>query len=135
MASLKMVRSLVRRRGSSAPPSLRFIPLDVFGLWRFLMEARHGFELLEARASIWIDLEDQADMSVSAGQFERVDEVCLHVYSEKDGMFQRICRYFRTEERDRLTGVLLRHYAPHVYEDARRPQIGERAGIWIVREA
>ena len=135
MASLKMVRSLVRRRGSSAPPSLRFIPLDVFGLWQFLMEERHGFELLEARASIWIDLEDQADMSVSAGQFERVDEVCLHVYSEKDGMFQRICRYFRTEERDRLTGVLLRHYAPHVYEDARRPQIGERAGIWIVREA
>lgn len=135
MASLKMVRSLVRRRGSSAPPSLRFIPLDVFGLWQFLMEERHGFELLEARASIWIDLEDQADMSVSAGQFERVDEVCLHVYSEKDGMFQRICRYFRTEERDRLTGVLLRHYAPHVYEDARRPQISERAGIWIVREA
>jgi hypothetical protein len=135
MASLKMVRSLVRRRGSSAPPSLRFIPLDVFGLWQFLMEERHDFELLEARASIWIDLEDQTDMSFSAGQFERVDEVCLHVYSEKDGMFQRICRYFRTEERDRLTGVLLRHYAPHVYEDARRPQLSERAGLWIVREA
>ena len=135
MASLKMVRCLVRRRGSSAPPSLRFIPLDIFGLWRFLMAERHGFDLLETRASIWIDLEDQADVSFGSGEFERVDEVCLHVYSEKDGMFQRICRYFRTEERDRLTSVLLRHYAPHVYEDARRPQLSERAGIWIVREA
>ena len=135
MASLKMVRCLVRRRGSSAPPSFRFVPLDIFGLWQYLMAERHGFDLVEARASIWIDLEDQADVSFGRGEFERVDEVCLHVYSEKDGMFQRICRYFRTEERDRLAGVLLRHYAPHVYEDARRPQLSERAGIWIVREA
>jgi hypothetical protein len=135
MASLKMVRCQVRPRGSAAPPTIRYVPLDIFGLWQFLMENRHGFELLETRASIWIDLEGQADMSFSAGQFERVDEICLHVYSEKDGMFQRICRYFRTEERDRLSGLLLRHYAPHVYEDARRPQLSERAGIWIVREA
>ncbi len=135
MASLKMVRCSVRPRGSSAPASRRYVPLDIFSLWQFLMEQRHGFEVVEADASIWIDVEDQADMSFSTGQFERVDEVCLHVYSEKDRMFRRICRYFRTEERDRLTAVLLRHYAPHVYADARRPQVSERAGIWIVREA
>ncbi len=135
MASLKMVRCQVRRAGSPAPPSHRYVPLDVFHLWQFLMEVRHGFEVVGPNASIWIDLEDQREMSFSAGQFERVDEICLHVYSEKDGMFRKICRYFRTEERDRLTGVLLRHYAPYVYEDARRPQVSERAGIWIVREA
>jgi len=97
------------------------------------MVERHGFEVLDRRASVWIDVEDEQEMSFSSGQFERVDEICLHVFSEKDGMFQRVCRYFRAEERDRLTGILLRHYAPHVYEDARRPQIAERAGIWIVR--
>jgi hypothetical protein len=128
-----MVRVLVRPRGSSVSPSPRFIPLEIFGLWELLMSERHRFEVLDRRASVWIDVEDQPDMSFSSGQFERVDEVCLHVFSEKDGMFQRVCRYFRAEERDRLTGVLLKHYASHVYEDARRPQIAERAGIWIVR--
>ena len=133
MASFKMVRCAVRRQGAVDPPTPRYVPLDVFSLWEFLMVERHGFELSDHRTSIWIDVEDPPDMSFSAGQFERVDEVCLHVFSEKDGMFQRVCRYFRMEERDRLTGILLRHYAPHVYEDARRPQISERAGIWIVR--
>jgi hypothetical protein len=135
MASFKMVRSSVRPRGSPDPPTYRYVPLEIFGLWELLMVERHGFEVLERWASVWIDVEDSQDMSFPAGEFERVDEVCLHVFSEKDGMFQRVCRYFRAEERDYLTGILLRHYAPHVYEDARRPQIAERAGIWIVRGA
>ncbi len=133
MASFKMVRALVRPHGSSAPPTPRYVPLEIFGLWELLMVERHRFEVLDRRASVWIDVENHFDTSFSSGQFERVDEVCLHVFSEKDGMFQRVCRYFRAEERDRLTGILVRHYAPHVYEDARRPQIAERAGIWIVR--
>jgi hypothetical protein len=134
MASLKMLRCRVRPGGSDVPPTFRYVPLEVFKLWEYLMVHRHGFEVLDPRASIWVDVETPQDTSYSLGQFERVDEVCLHVYSEKDGMFQRVCRYFRAEERDRLTGVLLKHYAPRVYEDARRPQISERAGIWLVRE-
>jgi hypothetical protein len=135
MASLKMLRCAVRRRGSGSPPTLRYVPLEVSGLWQFLMVHRHGFEILDMHASIWVDVEAQPDISFSDQQFERVDEVCLHVYSEKAGMFRRICRYFKAEERDRLTALLLRHYAPHVYGDDRRPQVSERAGIWIVRES
>jgi hypothetical protein len=135
MASLKMLRCAVRRRGSIDPPSWRYVPLEVAGLWQFLMAEKHGFEVLDPRASIWIDVETPPDISFSDRQFERVDEVCLHVYSEKDGMFRRICRYFKADERDRLTTLLIRHYAPYIYEDAHRPQVSERAGIWIVRES
>ena len=132
MASLKMVRCSVKR-GDSGESSVRYVPLDVFGLWSFLMQSRHGFHLLETETSIWMDIENSAEVSVSSDHLERVDEICLHVFSEKDSMFRRICRYFPVAERDSLMRVLLRHYAPGVYEDARHPQIVERAGVWIHR--
>lgn len=134
MASLKMVRCLVRRT-ADAPPSLRFIPLDIFDLWEHLMTHRHGFLLLERQTSVWMDVENGPVLHRDAARLERVDQVCLHVYSEKDTMFRRICRYFQVAERDRLTRILLRHYAAHVYEDFRRPQISERAGVWVIRRA
>jgi hypothetical protein len=72
-----MVRSL--STALVIPPRRASVhPAQEYGLWRFLMEERR-LRLLETRASIWIDLEDQADTSVSARRFERVDEVCLHV--------------------------------------------------------
>jgi len=132
MASLKMVRCSVCK--GSSEPSLRFVPLDVFELWSYLMRHRHGFQLVESEASIWMDIEDSQDISVASSQLERVDEVSLHVYSEKDTMFRRICRYFPVVERDSLTRLLVRHYAPHIYEDARHPQVVERAGVWIKRQ-
>ncbi len=132
MASQKMVRCKVRR-GVDATPSLRYIPLDLFELWVYLMTHRHGFALLDRQTSIWMDLEDSTGVNHRTGQLERVDEVCLHVFSEKDSMFRRICRYFPVAERDRLTRILLRHYAPHVYENMRHPQITERSGVWVVR--
>ncbi|MGD8396949.1 MAG: hypothetical protein PVF43_15880 [Candidatus Eiseniibacteriota bacterium] len=134
MASLKMVRCTVRR-GADGVPSRRFIPLDTFDLWLYLMKHRHGFRVLERRTSIWMDLEDSIEVDQLSGQLERVDEVCLHVFSEKDSMFRRICRYFPVAERDRLTRVLLGHYRSTVYEDERHPQIQERSGVWVVRHA
>jgi hypothetical protein len=132
MASLKMVRCLVHR-GAPSKPSLRFVPLEVFGLWTYLMRHRHGFQVIDSETSIWMDVEDGPELSVSSDHLERVDEICLHVFSEKDGMFRRICRYFQVAERDSLTRILLRHYAPHVYEDVQHPQIIERAGVWVRR--
>ena len=133
MASLKMVRCQVQP-GSETTATLRYIPLDVFDLWSYLMTRRHGFRLLDRQTSIWMDVEDPAEVNQRNSQLERVDEVCLHVFSEKDSMFRRICRYFPVGERDRLTRILLRHYAPHVYENMRHPQIRERSGVWVVRE-
>jgi hypothetical protein len=129
-----MVRCTVQR-GARGEPSERFIPLDVFDLWLHLMTSRHGFRLLTRQTSIWMDLENSAELRTISGRLERVDEVCLHVFSKKDGMFRRICRYFQVAERDRLTRILLRHYGPHVYEDMRQPQITERAGVWVVRRS
>src|SRR5438309_12087755 len=44
MASQRLVRCDVRPGGPTAEPQVRFVPLEIFGLWEYLMTSRHGFE-------------------------------------------------------------------------------------------
>ena len=98
MASQKLVRCEIRRRGSSGPTSPRFIPLEIFGLWEYLMSTRHDFEVIRPRASLWLDMEDSPESAYNENQYERVTEVTAFVYSGRDEMFTRCCRYFPSIE-------------------------------------
>jgi hypothetical protein len=133
MPSQKLVRCLVRAKSAKAAPTARYIPLEIFGLWDFLMTSRHGFEVIEPRASLWLDMEDSPEAAYSQNQYDRVTEVSAYVYSERDDMFTRARRYFRSDEADSLKRIFLSHYQGE--ESRIQTQVHERSGIWIVREA
>lgn len=132
MPSQKLVRCSIRRRGDQGSGSPRYIPLEIFGLWEYLMTARHGFEILEARASLWLDMEDAPEAAYGESQFERVTELTAFVYSPRDDMFTRVCRYFPSTDCTSLKEIFLGHYP-----DPQRLQtsVRERPGIWLHREA
>jgi hypothetical protein len=131
MASQKLVRCDVRAPGHTPSASPRYIPLEIFGLWSFLMSNRHGFEVIEPRASLWLDMEDSPEAAYGENQYERVTEVTAFVYSDEDEMFIKVCRYFPTAECDDLKRIFLAHY---LIEGRRvQPQVRERTGIWIHR--
>jgi hypothetical protein len=132
MPSQKLVRCEIRPRGSNALPTPRFIPLEIFGLWEFLMTSKHGFEVLEPRASLWLDMEDSPETAYHEHQYERVTEVTAFVYSGRDEMFTRACRYFRSEDCERLKAIFLAHY--HGGGLKLQTHVRERQGIWLNRE-
>jgi len=131
MPSQKIVRCLLRPVGSKAEPSPRYVPLEIYGLWEFLMCHKHGFEVLEPRASLWLDAEDAPDTAYSDDQYDRVTEVTAFVYSSRDDMFTRACRYFPSHQCDRLKELFLQHYQG---EHSRMTHIRERHGLWLHRE-
>ena len=133
MPSQKLVRCLVRRQGSTEAGSPRYIPLEIFGLWEYMMQTRHGFEIVESRASLWLDMEDSPESAYNENQYERVTEVTAFVYSGRDEMFTRCCRYFPSGDLTSLKPIFLSHYE----ETATRlqTQVRERQGIWLMREA
>jgi hypothetical protein len=132
MPSQKLVRCEIRRRGSKESGSPRYIPLEIFGLWEYLMTSRHDFEIVAPRASLWLDMEDSPEAAYSENQYERVTEVTAFVYSGRDDMFTRVCRYFPTSECEAVKRIFLAHYDGEA--ERVRPQIRERSGIWIHRE-
>lgn len=131
MSSQKLVRCELRRRGASQT-QVRYVPLEIFGLWEHLMTSKHNFEVLSPRASLWLDMEDSPDAAYTQNQFERVTEVTAYVYSERDEMFTRARRYFAADEAGALKGIFLSHYQPG--EGRIQTQVHERQGIWIQRE-
>jgi hypothetical protein len=85
MGSQKIMRCEIRRVGGTGPVTERYVPLEIFGLWEHLMTHKHNFEVLKARASLWLDMEDSPGSAYGEAQFERVTEVTAFVYSERDG--------------------------------------------------
>lgn len=132
MSSQKLIRCELRKRGSKAAPQVRFVPIEIFGLWEHLMTSRHEFEVTTPRASLWLDMEDSPEAAYAQEQFERVTEVTAFVYSDRDEMFTRQRRYFPSAEAADLKRIFLSHYSQE--EGRIQTQLHERPGIWIVRE-
>ncbi|MEO5617891.1 MAG: hypothetical protein ABIS67_08975 [Candidatus Eisenbacteria bacterium] len=132
MASQKLVRCNIRPRGAKNDGSARFIPLEIFGLWEYLMTHKHDFEVLAPRASLWLDMEDSPETAYSEKQYDKVTEVTAFVYSNRDEMFTRACRYFRSDECDSLKPIFLSHY--QAQGEKLQTQVRERQGIWLYRE-
>ena len=132
MPSQKLVRCTVRPQGSADAGTSRFIPLEIFGLWEYMMASKHGFDVVAPRASLWLDMEDSPEAAYGENQYERVTEVTAFVYSGRDEMFTRACRYFPSTECARLKPIFLSHY----HDEAGRLQthVRERQGIWLLRE-
>lgn len=133
MASQKLVRCEIRRPDDAEGVSIRYVPLEIYGLWEYLMTTRHGFEVREARASLWLDSEEAPETAYDEHQFDRVTEISVFLYSGRDDMFTRVCRYFPSDECGALKRIFLAHYP----QDGSRiqPHVRERAGVWVHREA
>ena len=132
MASQKLVRCEIHHPSEPGSQSTRFVPLEIFGLWEFLMVQRHGFEVRDVRASLWLDAEEAPESAYDEHQFDRVTEISVFLYSGRDDMFTRVCRYFPSGECGALKRIFLAHYPQ---EAARiQPHVRERAGIWIHRD-
>ena len=134
MASQKLVRCELIRPEVGAG-TVRYVPLEIFGLWEFLMRTKHRFEVAGSVASLWIDVDENPEVAYGENQYERVTEVTLLRYSEQDGMFSKVNRYFPTGECPELKNLLLRHYATVHEPGTPGLQFRERQGVWIRRES
>jgi hypothetical protein len=135
MASQKLVRCEIRKPGETRGGTVRYVPLEIYGLWEYLMRNRHQFEVTSSVASLWIDVDENPEVAYGENQYERVTEVTLLRYSERDGMFARVNRYFPTQEYPELKKLLLKHYESVADPSAPGLQLKERQGIWIRRES
>ena len=77
-------------------------------------------------------MEDSPEAAYGEGQYERVTEVTAFVYSGRDEMFMRACRYFPSSECEQLKAIFLGHYRAGA--GRLNTQVRERPGIWLHRD-
>ena len=129
MSSQKLVRCRVAKSGDSE--SLRFVPLEILGLWEHLMGCHHGFEVRERSASVWVALEDTSAASQVRTAVERVTEISLFYYDHRHGMLNQVLRYVPTADADAVRAILMSHYTGPTDTSTPSPWLRERPGIWF----
>jgi hypothetical protein len=125
-----MVRCRLDARDESAAGTLRYVPLDEFGLWRYMMEHRHGRRITVEEISIWV-----AEESARWNSFEGPDnlEPVLRVRFQQvgeEGMPVPVQRFFPAETYPEAQEALLRHY-----ENGGRSDVRATPGYFVPVES
>jgi hypothetical protein len=111
--SQKLVRCDVVNRYNES--STRFVALDAFKLWEYLMSHKHGLRVGDPRLCLWVDddaFRRSASVFERAGAVEPVDRVTVDLFDTEYGFSQTVTRYARTNETPQLIDILRSHIPP-----------------------
>ena len=107
MASQKLVRCEIRRPEDPNGASIRYVPLEIYGLWEFLMTEKHGFEVLSARSSLWLDSEEAPEAAYDQ-QVNKIEELRAEMFERMGQMIKQTAKELAPEERRMLADLLRR---------------------------
>jgi hypothetical protein len=130
MSSEKLMRCEIER-GDGSGAGVRYVPLEIFGLWEHLMATRHGLRVRSRSSSMWVEIEDGTSAAGVHSPVEWVTELCLFVFNPEDGMLHRQCRFVPTAELEKVRQILTRHYRAPEAAGAPTPWLRERHGMWF----
>ncbi len=135
MAKEKIVRCTVSKNtNGERHESVRYVPLEVFDLWNTLMTLEHSFDVRVDCTSLWFDIDGDPHVNYAETNYEPVVRLSLWVYSETDGMFRKITRYFPLEAYEEIRPQFLSHYEEYFNGAKFPPRIEETRGVWLKRK-
>ena len=94
---------------------VRFIELDAFRLWEYLMTHKHGMKVGEPQLCLWLPEDEyrrNANVFDRAGEVEAVDRIVIELFDREYGFSQTIARFARSAESGQLVQILRSHIPP-----------------------
>ena len=128
MRKVELVRCALTGPREPGNRAVRYVPAEIFELWKHLMEHRHGFAVEPEVFSFWFDGATYAARKETfpAHAAEEVVELRFH-YPGTAPAGREVLRYFPAAEYDAI-----RRYMDAHFEPARREDIVETAGVFVV---
>lgn len=112
MSRVKVVRCYLRSPGEA--PSVRFVPLREFNLWKYYMTHRHGKIVDGGEVSYWVDAETYGSAPPrQARPLEPVVRVDLQHWDREHRTAALTQRFFPLEEYATIRDVFLEHFPDH----------------------
>ena len=110
--SQKLMRCQVANRYQEG--SVRFVELDSFKLWEYLMTHKHADSIKNISLCLWVSEEEYLDHETvysHTGEAEPVNRVIVDLYDEEYGFSNIITRFVRSSETDQVIDILKSHLA------------------------
>lgn len=94
--------------------SHRFVEHNLFNLWQYVMENRHGLQVLRSENCIWLparEYERQRPYFDNVGEVEAVDRIHIALFDPESGIVHAQQRFTSANDVELATQGLLRQYS------------------------
>lgn len=135
MTRVKIVRCYLRSPGEA--PTVRFIPLREYDLWKYFMTHRHGKIVEHGQTSVWVEAETLGSASRETRPLEAVVRVDLQYWDGQNQTAALVERYFPLDEYILIRDVFLNHFpddlAPNAQPTMKR-RVREVKGYFVYQQ-
>lgn len=120
---------------SANEQSLRYVELEQFRLWEYMMRNRHDFSVQKLQLGLWMaisEFEANPGPFQHGGQVEEVSCITISWFNSSHNYTLDIMRYVPTEQCETVRQILLSHIAASK-RGGRSIDLSEQHGVCISR--
>jgi hypothetical protein len=110
LSSTKLVKCELFNR--KMEKTLRFIELDKFKLWLYMMQNKHGFVIGDKSLHLWVSADQyrkHENLYGASHKLEEVDLIDMIIFDEDNKFTYSIARFAPSSERQKMKKILLSH--------------------------
>jgi len=99
--------------------SSRFVELNNFRLWEFLMTNKHQTRITDLHLCLWLSQEEYAtheSVYSRSGETEQVNRVIVDLFDEEYGFSNPVVPYVRSSETDKVIQILTSHIPQQIID-------------------
>lgn len=96
----------------SGTTQTRFIEFELFKLWQYMMQTKHGFDISDLTMSLWVSEQDyQSKQSLydRSGDIISVDRLTVSIFDQRNGFTHVTHRFAHRDDTDQVKSILLSH--------------------------
>jgi hypothetical protein len=105
----KLIRCQLSRGGAI---QTRFIEFELFKLWQYMIQSKHGFEVSDLTMCLWLTKDEfmsRVNLYERIGDVESVTRLTVTIFDERHGFTHVSHRYAPEAEAETVQNVLLSH--------------------------
>lgn len=123
---------VVNRAGGAG---LRYVELEQFRLWEYMMRTRHGIEVRGLRVGLWLtspEFRANAGPLLHGGTAEEVTQITISAFNTRHHYTLDTVRYVPTDQFESVKEILMSHVADSGLE-GQNFDVRERHGVCVSR--
>ncbi|MCK4951074.1 MAG: hypothetical protein KAS48_04590 [Gammaproteobacteria bacterium] len=108
--SQKLIRCSVSSQDGI--PTTRFIEVEVFKLWHYMMTNKHGLSVSGLSLCLWVNEEEfrqKEKLYTKSGEVETVHRIVVAIFDSKNGFSHMTSRYALDHDVNKVKSILLSH--------------------------
>lgn len=116
--SQKIIRCSLNNIGNMT--NERLIELELFKLWSYVMQHRHGFKIKDISLCLWVSQQEFQSKEVIYTHSSLISEanmLTMLIFDEKNEFCHTISRYTLKEDTATVKDIILSHLSKKIIED------------------